>query len=105
MLNRISIAGRVTLAAHNERLAAALHGMRLQPWPWNGPVALRENAEWHLVDGWAYLGSVASLEDAAPLLARGRQRFDRDTYLILRKWMGKVEAIPISPAARPTTSA
>ena len=103
-------AGHTSLDSYNARLVAALHGLHLEPWPYDGPVALRETGgkqgEWHLVDSWAYLGSVTSLEDAAPLLAKGRQRFDRDTYRILRKWMGKVETVPISsPAARPTIPA
>lgn len=82
-------AGREPLPVHDERLTAALQSLHLQPWPYAGPIAVRENGDLHVVDCWAYLGSVASLEDAAPLLAKGQQRFDRDTYLILRKWLDR----------------
>ncbi len=78
--------GDEPLAAHRERMAAALAGLAIQPWPFAGAVAWREQddakAWWHILEDWGYLGSVATLEDAPSLLV-APARFDLDTYQIL----------------------
>lgn len=83
-------AGAETIESHNERVAAALDGLRLQPWPYDGAIGIRENNAVHVIDCWAYLGTVASVEEAAVLLQKGRQRFDRDVYQIMQKWLPKL---------------
>lgn len=83
-------AGAETIESHNERVVAALDGLRLQPWPYDGAIGIRENDALHVIDCWAYLGSVASVEEAAALLQKGGQRFDRDVYQIMQKWLPKL---------------
>lgn len=77
--------GSEPAAAHDLRLVEALRGLKLESWPWSGPIALREGAELHLVDGWRYLGSTRGENDLPRLLAHGRPTFDMDVYKILVK--------------------
>ncbi|SOY62437.1 DNA polymerase III, epsilon subunit + GIY-YIG endonuclease (modular protein) [Cupriavidus taiwanensis] len=86
---------------HRARLAAALGPTALVPWPFDGPVAWREQhgarAWWHVVDEWCYLGCADTLEEAGALAA-APAHFDLDTYQILaprrQQWMP--EAVPLS---------
>lgn len=77
-------AGKESIEAHNARVLAVFDALRLQPWPYDGAIAIREEHLWHVADGWAYLGSVASLDEAQRLIQKGRPRFDRDVYHILQ---------------------
>lgn len=89
------------LAQHDERVQAALASVRVQPWPYAGPVVIAEADHFHLVEGWAYLGSARSLTAARELAARGTPRFDRDVYQILRRPQrsGTVLALDGTPLA------
>jgi len=85
-------AGQESLASHNERVTKALEGLRLQPWPYEGAVAIAENGALHVIDNWAYLGTAQAFEEAKALLEKGRQRFDRDVYCILQKRLPELAA-------------
>jgi DNA polymerase-3 subunit epsilon len=65
--------------------------MRLQAWPYEGAIGIREGESLHVIDGWAYLGTIDARDDPSILTARGQRRFDRDVYQILRKWLPKME--------------
>jgi DNA polymerase-3 subunit epsilon len=81
-------AGHEPVQEHNARVREALAGMRLQPWPYPGPVAIVEGDNLHVVDGWAYLGTVHIKDDPGILTRRGQQPFDRDVYQLLNKKLG-----------------
>jgi DNA polymerase-3 subunit epsilon len=61
----------------------ALKPMRLQAWRYPGPIAIAERHSWHLIDGWAYLGSARTRSEIPALLDQGRRAFDRDVYRLL----------------------
>lgn len=86
---RGACAGAESPAGHADRLEAALASLRLERWPFEGPVTLREGRgarrEFHVLDHWAYLGSVRTRDEAPQLAARARRDFDADTYRILRE--------------------
>jgi DNA polymerase-3 subunit epsilon len=82
--------GAEPLARHTMRLVGALARLKLVSWPLNGPALIREGDEAHLIDGWRYLGTVRGDEDLADLLAAVRPPFDRDTYKILAKYVGRL---------------
>lgn len=86
--------GRETLAKHSMRLLAALTGLKLVSWPFPGPALIREGEEVHLVDGWCYLGCARSSEEINALLAAPRPAFERDSYKILVKYIGKMTPLP-----------
>ncbi|AXS81465.1 ethanolamine utilization protein [Dechloromonas sp. HYN0024] len=81
-------------ARHTARLIAALVGLKLVAWPFNGPALIREGEEAHLVDGWRYLGTAHSDEELDALLDSPRPPFDRDSYKILSKYVGKLTPLP-----------
>lgn len=95
--------GKEPLAKHTMRLLAGLTRVKLMTWPFPGPALIREGEEAHLLDGWRYLGTARSEGEIAALLASPRPPFDRDTYRILAKAVGRM--VPLSaggPAGRST---
>jgi DNA polymerase-3 subunit epsilon len=83
-------AGKESTESHNERVAAALLDLRLQSWPYDGPIGIRENGAVHVIDAWAYLGTAKSHEETAPLLEKGQHRFDIHVYQIMQQWLPKL---------------
>lgn len=80
--------GKESLAAHRQRLLAALEESRVVCWPWQGPIALREQGpdrvQYHIIHHWLWLGAVDDLGDA-PALMVAAPGFDSDGYKILCK--------------------
>jgi DNA polymerase-3 subunit epsilon len=83
-------AGVESIESHNERIGSALQEMHLQPWPFDGPIGIREGEAIHVIDSWAYLGTARNAQETAVLLGKGHYRFDRDVYYILQKWLPKL---------------
>ena len=80
---------------HNLRLKLALAPHKLRSWPYKGAVALEETSamglkQWHVLDGWQYLGSVQP-DEVDPVeatrggLATPQAGFDPDVYRILAR--------------------
>ncbi|MGI4849890.1 MAG: exonuclease domain-containing protein [Janthinobacterium lividum] len=85
-------AERESVDEHNARMEVALAGLRLQAWPYQGAIAIRENESLHVLDGWTFVGQADSEDQARLLLQKGRGRFDRDVYKILRAWLPRMSA-------------
>ena len=83
-------AGREERAAHDGRVVEALQSLRVRPWPYAGPIGIREGAATHVINGWAYVGTAGRDEDLDALLARGQPPFDRDVYQIMQKWLPRL---------------
>jgi DNA polymerase-3 subunit epsilon len=83
-------AGKESIESHNERVAAALLHLRLQPWPYEGAIGIRENGAIHVIDAWAYLGTANSAQETSTLLEKSRHRFDCDVYQIMQKRLPKL---------------
>lgn len=88
--------GREPLGLHSARMMAALARLKLQAWPYPGPVGLverddfRDVEEVHVVDGWRYLGTARNEAELRDLLADGGQAsFDMDTYKLLKAHLAK----------------
>jgi DNA polymerase-3 subunit epsilon len=88
--------GKEAIGLHSARLMAALAKLKLQPWPYPGPIGLVERDEFmdmeevHVFDGWRYLGSAKNDDEVRQLLNRAdAARFDIDTYKLLRTHIGK----------------
>ena len=82
--------GAEPLVAHSGRLLQGLSNLRLKTWPFGGPAYLKEGDEMLVVDHWCYLGAARSDEELWPLLEQRRPQFDRDTYRILSKVVGRL---------------
>ena len=83
--------GRESRRAHRLRLIAALQPLRMQAWPYAGPIALKEGDDCHVIDAWAYLGTAHSEADAWELALSRKQNFDRDVYQILKRRLPKLK--------------
>ena len=99
--------GEETPEAHNVRLATALAPYRLQDWPWEGRIIVREShpesalEEAHVFERWSHLGTARSEEDLAALAeARCEIDFDPDVYRILVSYIAKHRG-SVRPLARP----
>lgn len=86
-------AGRESPVDHDARLAGALESVRIRPWPWSGPVVVRERHEasgreaFHVLDQWCHLGTAERGDGVAVVLAAGAPRFDADIWRILDRWL------------------
>jgi DNA polymerase III subunit epsilon len=103
--------GREPLARHTLRLKLALARQRLKPWPYDGPIGIRErNAngleQLHILDAWQHLATIDA--DAACDVrfehARGRERarFDPDVYRIVQRYLGGARRPALVKLTRPT---
>lgn len=96
--------GKESLAAHHQRLVSALEQSRVRCWPWNGPIALREQGtdmeQLHIIHHWLWLGAVNNLAQAKQLTIAA-PGFDSDGYKILCKPIisGKYEIIDLDEEA------
>ena len=93
---------------HHERLRQALMPYALQPWPYDGTVAVEETSlagertDIHLFRDWCWLdsasdeGSLQALLDVPP-----RAAFDLDIYRLLRRHLPRLRVRPVGrrPAA------
>lgn len=82
--------------SHSLRVLGALAGLKLQAWPYPGPIGIVEGdaasdgQEIHLVDAWCYLGTARDEAELAELLAHPpRPVFDRDTYRLLSRHLAR----------------
>lgn len=93
--------GKESRETHHQRLLSALAKLQLTCWPWQGAIALKEQAndmtEYHIIHNWLWLGSVTSL-CAAEELRRLPAGFDHDGYKILCKPLltGQAEIIDLT---------
>ena len=98
---------------HNLRLKLALAPHKLRSWPYKGAVALEETSamglkQWHVLDGWQYLGSVQP-DEVDPVeatrvgLATPQAGFDPDVYRILARHLTRTRKglRPWPPSDRP----
>ena len=70
---------------HGARLMMALHKLKVERWPYAGPVGLREGEALHVIDNWCWLGTARGEDEVHALLESGRPAFDLDMWKILKK--------------------
>lgn len=71
------------------------------PWPYDGPIGIRESSVVHVIDGWAFLGTARSDEQMWSLLDTRTEGFDYDTYRILRD---RLPLLQVTRLSRPQIS-
>jgi DNA polymerase-3 subunit epsilon len=102
-------AGKEPRALHLARVKIEMLPLRLEPWPHEGPMMVREGrgerSQWHVIDGWQHLatlehdvGDVDELRRAGSRSRRGR--FDIDSYRILSRLLREPKYRPM-PLPRP----
>jgi len=91
--------GQENPVLHTARLVSALARLRLAPWPFRGPIAVREDdpyramSEVHVLDRWRYLGSARTDPELAELLELSDlPDFDIDHYRIIGRHLAQPHA-------------
>jgi DNA polymerase-3 subunit epsilon len=86
--------GKEPPIAHAMRAIQALSRLRMKPWPYAGPIAIRERhvyserTEMHVVDRWRYLGTAHAEGEVAEIVRDGANaRFDLDAYRALVRYL------------------
>ncbi len=82
--------GEESQLQHGLRLIEAISRLKVQVWPFQGPALLAEGPVQHVIDAWCYLGTARTEEEVWTLLETGRPCFEKDTYRILVKHMGRM---------------
>ncbi|MBW4934392.1 exonuclease domain-containing protein [Marinobacter sp. F4206] len=89
--------GLEDVTRYNLRTQIAFHGLRLQTWPWKGPVGVVERDRFAgrtdilVVYNWMHVATVHEESDARDLSLRGQAvTFDLDSYkLLIKALMGR----------------
>jgi DNA polymerase III subunit epsilon len=89
--------GKEAPALHDARLRLALAALRIRPWPFAGPVGIRERAAdgpgtlLHAVDRRQPLGTARDEADVADLLrGQAKRVFDPDSYRIVARCLDRL---------------
>lgn len=77
--------GDSALELHNLQLQTTLDLFKVQVWPYQGPIAIKEGGHLHVIDQWRYLGTAINEEELYELADSGEGEFDLDIYKILKK--------------------
>ena len=79
---------------HLIRAHEALQPLLVKRWPYNGPVAIRERSDLHVISGWHYLGTAKSEAEVHAVLESRLPFFDEEIFRLLSK------ALPRLPQKR-----
>jgi DNA polymerase III subunit epsilon len=103
---RGACAGREPRALHDARAQLALATLRLRPWPFTGPVGIREpgaggeGSVLHVVDRWRHLGTASDAAEVAGLLESADEvAFDPDAYRIIARCLERLSPRDLVPLA------
>jgi DNA polymerase-3 subunit epsilon len=77
--------GEVSIEVHNLNLETALSLYKVQQWPFDGAIAIKDGEGMVVVDKWCYLGIARDHDELFELARSGSAEFDLDIYKILRK--------------------
>ena len=77
--------GKLSLEMHNLQLQAALRLYKVQTWPFNGAIAIKDGKGMIVIDKWCYLGSANNYEELYDLAKYDDLDFDLDIYKIVKK--------------------
>jgi DNA polymerase-3 subunit epsilon len=85
--------GKESSETYNRRVLLAFEHKRIQSWPYEGPVIVREVSDGtsvrngFIVDQWSVIGKISQQEDFEPVITQYEAIFDYDSYKILRSFM------------------
>ena len=65
------------------RALAALTSLRVEAWPFAGPIGIRERGDIHIIHDWRYLGTARNEADIDEILQTRASDFDEHVYMLL----------------------
>jgi DNA polymerase-3 subunit epsilon len=77
--------GEASIEMHNLQVQTALNFYKVQSWPYQGAIAIREGDEMIVLHNWCYLGTAINEEELYELADSGEAEFDLDIYKLLKK--------------------
>lgn len=77
--------GKVSVNVHNLQLQTALNFFKVQVWPFDGAIAIKDGESMLVIDKWCYLGTANDYDDLYSLTESGKVEFDLDIYKIVKK--------------------
>jgi DNA polymerase-3 subunit epsilon len=99
--------GKEDVETYNRRVLLAFEHKRIQSWPYDSPVIVREatadgaTQSGFIVDQWSIIGKITQEEDFEPVVTHYEAIFDYDAYKILRSFMtqrsANIEITPYTP--------
>jgi DNA polymerase III subunit epsilon len=94
-------------ATYNARLLTAFQNVRIEQWPYSGPILVQPKQEGAtrgiVVDQWCVVAEVSQDEYCAPVVKEYPKLFDLDTYKILQSHLRtKVRDVSIKPISLDT---
>jgi DNA polymerase-3 subunit epsilon len=66
-------------------LQTALNLYKVQVWPYEGAIAIRDGDSMVVIDKWCYLGIANDHDELYSLAESGKAEFDLDIYKIVKK--------------------
>jgi DNA polymerase-3 subunit epsilon len=99
--------GKEPRALHDTRLQLALASLRVNTWPFRGPIGIRESAPdnsgtWlHVLDRWQHLGTARDEAEVEALLQKSGGAFDADGYRIIGRCLKTVRSRDLVIFERP----
>jgi len=72
------------------RLFAALRPLRIAPWPYPGPIGIKERGDLHVVDRWQFLGTARSDTDLHAVLEARPRAFDPRLQRLLDRTLARL---------------
>jgi len=77
--------GKISLEVHNLKLQSALQLYKVQAWPFEGAIAIKDGSSMVVIDKWCYLGSASNHDELYDLAKSKDLDFDLDIYKIVKK--------------------
>lgn len=77
--------GLASIEMHNLQVQTALNFYKVQAWPYQGAIAIREGEEMIVLNNWCYLGTAINEDELYELADSGEAEFDLDIYKLLKK--------------------
>ena len=85
---------------HLTRAFSALRDLRIPPWPYCGPIAIRERRDVYIFDQWRYLGTARSLADVHAAMETREPEFNVKVFRLLVKTLRRTPAHRVVPVQR-----
>jgi DNA polymerase-3 subunit epsilon len=86
---------------HLVQALTALSSLRLQPWPYAGPVGVREGRTVHVFDDWQWLGSAKTSAEVAELAHLRPRSFHHAIFAMLTKELRRLSARHVRTLRQP----
>ena len=77
--------GATSVKIHNLKLKTALDLFKVQTWPFDSAIAIKDGEKMIVLDKWCYLGTASNHEELYALANSGHAEFDLDIYKIIKK--------------------